>query len=97
MTSTGVSGTISVGSLIVSEDSLELGQLIDVSAASPSHNELLVYNDSALNSEYADGWVTRKVQLENLGNVNAAATPNQRDFGMERQLTGPSLPDWLGQ
>ena len=71
-----LTGTVSVGSIAISQDSLELGQLSDVTASAPSHNDILMYNDSTLESEYADGWVSRKIKLENLGNVNAAATPD---------------------
>ncbi|ACH46763.1 unknown [Feldmannia species virus] len=74
------SGTVSVGSISISQDCIKIEQLYNVDASSPAHNNVIVYNDNAIDSSGSDGWVAKALDLENLGNVYAASAPDHNSI-----------------
>ena len=73
-------GTLSVGSFVITTDSLTLDQLTDVTATSTTHNDIIVYNDSAQDGAYTDGWHSKPFTIESLGNVNSATIPTHNEI-----------------
>ena len=87
-------GTISVGSIVVTQDSLNIGQLIDVDAAAPVHNDLIMYNDTAQDAAFTTGWHSKPLLLESMGNVNSDVIPNHNEILVWNDFaTDPAYPD----
>ncbi len=68
-------GTVNVGSIVVTQDSLAIDQLTNVDAAAPNHNDVIMYNDNAIDGAYTDGWHAKPILVESLGNVDSDAAP----------------------
>jgi len=46
------SGKLTCGQIIVSEDSLAMDQITDVSAPNPIHNDVIIYKDNAQDAQH---------------------------------------------
>jgi len=71
-----MSGTLSVGQIVVSNDSLAIDQLTDVTASLPVHDDVIIYKDTLVDPTYnPSGWYSAGLLIENFTNVNSATTP----------------------
>lgn len=75
-----VSGTVTVGKLEVTEDSLFIDQLLDVTATNPTHDDVIIYKDSSIDPLFTDGWHSSPLVLDNLTNVGSAAEPSHNEI-----------------
>lgn len=62
-------GTVSVGKLSVTTDSLFLGQLQDVDVADVIHNDVLIYKDSTISPDFTTGWHNAPLGLGDVSGV----------------------------
>lgn len=75
------SGAVSAGKIVVTSDSLQLGQLLDVEAANPSHDDVVTYKDSSVDPAYAtSAWYSGPLLLENLGDVISSPSPSHNEL-----------------
>ncbi len=75
------SGTVSMGSIAVTEDSLQIDQLVDVDATAPVHDNVIIYKDSVVDPTYTTtGWYSEGLLIENLGNVISSTTPSHNEI-----------------
>ena len=71
-----MSGTLSVGQIVVQNDSLVIDQLTDVDASAPIHNDVIVYKDTLIDPSYSpSGWYSAGLLIENFTNVNSVTAP----------------------
>lgn len=73
-------GTVSCKKIQISEDSLSLDQVTDVAATSPSHNAILMYKDTAVDSDFTSGWHATSQNLHDLNNVGSQEDPSPYDL-----------------
>ena len=94
ITTQTIMGTINVGSIVVTQDSLNIDQLVDVDAAAPVHNDLLMYNDTLQDVSYTTGWHAKPLLLESMENVNTDTLPVHNEIIVWNDFaTDPSYPD----
>jgi len=65
----------SCSSVVVTSDSLNLDQLIDVIIATETHEEYVSFNVNATDGAFPDGWVPKTHAILDMANVDAAITP----------------------
>lgn len=75
-----VTGTVSIGNLQVTEDSLVFDQLVDVTASAPTHDDVVIYKDSAIDPGFTDGWHSVPLVLENMTNVASVSEPAHNEI-----------------
>ena len=92
-------GTISVGSIVVTNDSLNIDQLVDVTATAPSHNDVIMYNDSLIDVGFTDGWHSKPILMESLGNVETDTAPAHNEIlAWNDFATDPAYPTgWVNK
>jgi len=92
-------GTVNVGKLVVTVDSFQLDQLIDVDALAPDHNAALMYNDNATDAGFTDGWHAKPLLVENMGNVNSDTVPTHNEILVYNDFaTDAAYPDgWVNK
>jgi len=74
-------GTVSMGTITVQTDSIEMDKLADVDASIPSHDDIIIYKVSATEPAYpVDGWYSGSMLIENMGNVISAASPGHNEI-----------------
>ena len=99
-TSSTPSGTVSVGKLSVSSDSLSLNQLQDVSVSNAAHNDVLIYKDSAEDSSITTtGWYSSPFGLNDLHGVEVGTTTAvSHNEVLAYNLTDSSVPQgWVNR
>ena len=74
------SGKLTCGQIVVSEDSLAMDQITDVSASNPMHNDVIIYKDNAQDALFTTGFHATPLQLENFTNVNSQTIPVHNDL-----------------
>lgn len=79
MSASGTSGTITVGSLQIVEDSINLTQLEDVTALTPSNGNAIVFKDNAVDSNFETGWHGVPLASNDLNDVNTLGFTAQSD------------------
>jgi len=74
-------GTVSMGTITVQTDSIEMDKLADVDASIPLHNDIIIYKVSATEPAYpVDGWYSGSMLIENMGNVISNASPAHNEI-----------------
>ena len=74
-------GTVSMGTLTVQTDSIEIDKLADVDASVPVHDDIIIYKVSATEPAYpVDGWYSGSMLIENMSNVISAAAPAHNEI-----------------
>lgn len=68
------SGKVMVGSIVIIDDSINLDQLVDVTAQNLSTGDTLVYKDNAVDSNFTTGWQGIKLSSDDLSDVNTSVT-----------------------
>ena len=68
-----MSGTITTGRFIITEESFGLNDLVDVEAETPSNNDVVIYKDNAVNSNFTTGWQSTKLTT---GAIDGFSTDN---------------------
>lgn len=68
------SGKVMVGSIVITDDSINLDQLVDVTATAPSTGDTLVYKDNAVDTNFSSGWHGIKLSSDDLSDVNTSVT-----------------------
>ena len=68
-----MSGTLSVGSLVVENGSFSLNQIMTIEPE--SHNDVVAYNDNSIDSAYVDGFVNKKIKVEDLTSADPDEVP----------------------
>lgn len=63
-------GTVSVGSIVISDESLNLDQLIDVTATNPITGQTLIFKDNAVDVNYLTGWHSKALETNDFSDVN---------------------------
>ena len=63
------SGSVSVGKINYVEDSLTLDQIEDVTAPTPTHNDVIIYKNNAVDAGFTTGWHSNPLSIEDLTNV----------------------------
>lgn len=73
-------GVVTCGKIVVTEDSLTFDQLIDVDAAAPTHDDVIIYKDNVIDPLYTTGWHSAGLLIENFTNVNAVTSPQHNEI-----------------
>ena len=87
-------GKLTCGQIIVSEDSLAMDQITDVSASNPMHNDVIIYKDNAQDALFTTGFHATPLQIENFTNVNSQTNPAHNELCL--LYTSPSPRDQRG-
>ena len=74
MAGTLVTGKFSIWSLTVSDDSIGLNQIEDVTITTESHNDVLRFNDNITDPTFTDGFVNKSFGIENVDDINVSST-----------------------
>jgi len=71
------SGSITVGSLVLLQESLSLNDLVDVDSETPSSGETIVYKDNAVDTGFTTGWHSTQLTTDDISGVTTTnATQN---------------------
>lgn len=84
------SGKVTVGSMVINEDSLNIGQITDVSASTPSSGETLVYKDNAIDTSFTTGWHSTQISSNDLSDANTTATAHNDLLGYNVATSDPT-------
>lgn len=91
------SGTLKIGRLEIIDDSINLGQLIDVTATAPSTGNTLVFKDSEIDGGFTTGWHALPFNSNVLSDVTTSGLVAQSDLlSFNLSTEDPSYPDgWV--
>jgi len=56
-------GKLTCGQIVVSEDSLAMDQITDVSASNPMHNDVIIYKDNTQDALFTTGFHATPLQI----------------------------------
>lgn len=68
-----MSGTITTGRFVVTEESFGLDDLVDVSASAPANNDAVLFKDGAVEAGFATGWHSTPLTT---GSISGFSTEN---------------------
>ena len=74
------SGKLTCGQITVSEDSLAMDQITDVSASNPNHDDVIIYKDNAQDPLFTTGFHATPLVIENFTNVNSQTNPAHNEI-----------------
>jgi hypothetical protein len=86
-------GKVTVGTLVLIEESLSLDDLIDVTSSTPAVGETLVYKDNAIDSAFTTGWHSTQLSSNDLSDVDTTTSAQNDILAYNVSTTDPTYVD----
>ena len=83
-------GKVMVGSIVISDKSLNIDQITDVTATTPSSGETLVYKDSAIDTNFSTGWHSTQISTNDLSDATTVSTAQNDLFAYNVATEDPT-------
>lgn len=83
-------GTVTIGSLVLQEESLSLNDLIDVASETPVTGETIVYKDNSVDTGFTTGWHSTQLTSNDLADVDSTQTAQNDLLAYNVAATDPT-------